>query len=76
MVAVIRDGKRPPRVSRSRWADAELPELGVIHSVAVPIEEVRMSGEALTTAAAVPPPVTLLQMMTGHWVTQAVYVAR
>jgi O-methyltransferase domain/Dimerisation domain len=34
-----------------------------------------MSEETSTTAGASPPPVTLLQMMTGYWVSQAVYVA-
>lgn len=34
-----------------------------------------MSEDISTTAGASPPPVTLLQMMTGYWVSQAVYVA-
>jgi hypothetical protein len=34
-----------------------------------------MSEEVSTTAGASPPPVTLLQMMTGYWVSQALYVA-
>lgn len=34
-----------------------------------------MSEDMSTTAGASPPPVTLLQMMTGYWVSQAIYVA-
>lgn len=34
-----------------------------------------MSENMPTDAGAVPPPVTLLQMMTGYWVSQALYVA-
>ena len=34
-----------------------------------------MSEEVSNTAGASPPPVTLLQMMTGYWVSQALYVA-
>ncbi len=34
-----------------------------------------MSGDVSAGAGATPPPTTLLQMMTGYWVSQAVYVA-
>ena len=34
-----------------------------------------MSENVPTGAGAVPPPATLLQMMTGYWVSQAIYVA-
>jgi hypothetical protein len=34
-----------------------------------------MSEDGPTGAGAVPPPATLLQMMTGYWVSQALYVA-
>lgn len=34
-----------------------------------------MSEDISTSASASPPPVTLLQMMTGYWISQAVYVA-
>ena len=36
--------------------------------------EVRMSNGVSTGAGDVPPPATLLQMMTGYWVSQALYV--
>ena len=38
-------------------------------------KEMRMSDDAATSAQAAPPPVTLLQMMTGYWASQALYVA-
>jgi hypothetical protein len=34
-----------------------------------------MSENVPTDASTVPPPATLLQMMTGYWVSQALYVA-
>ena len=34
-----------------------------------------MSGETARRAVGTPPPVTLLQMMTSYWVSQALYVA-
>ena len=36
-------------------------------------QEVRMSEDGPTGAGDVPPPATLLQMMTGYWVSQALY---
>ena len=37
--------------------------------------EARPSEDVLPGAGTAPPPVTLLQMMTGYWVSQAIYVA-
>jgi Dimerisation domain len=42
--------------------------------VLIPIQEVRLSENVLSVAGVVPPSAALLQMMTGYWVTQALYV--
>jgi hypothetical protein len=34
-----------------------------------------MSNDVLTGSTATPPPVALVHMMTGYWVSQAIYVA-
>jgi hypothetical protein len=39
------------------------------------MQEVRLSEQVPTDAGALAPPAVLLQMMTGYWVSQALYVA-
>ena len=46
-----------------------------MRSQRVQSKEVRMSDDVSINTLTAPPPVTLLQMMTGYWVSQSIYVA-